>query len=189
MVGKVAVRTVVIAKKVEALTIDELINLYALSNEANGKSPKTIAWYRDMLTQFSAYLITKEYHSYLSAFGTDKVKGYILYLQHKPRFKGHPYTPAQSKPLSPKTVQGHVRALRAFSSWLHSDGHTVENRLKNLKLPKAPVTVMEPLTPEEIKNIIASINKGSPTGVRNHTLFVTLLDTGMRASGAIQEIA
>jgi len=184
VVGKVAVKTLVITKKVEALIIDELISRYAVSNEAGGKSPRTIAWYNDMLAQFSAYLNTKQHTSHLSAFIIETVKGYILYLQHKPKFKGHPYTPAQSKPLSPKTVQGHVRALKAFSSWLHSEGHTVENRLKNLKLPKAPVAVMEPLTPEETKAITASINKKSPTGARNHTLFVTLLDTGIRASEA-----
>jgi site-specific recombinase XerD len=166
------------------LTIDELTRRYEISNSADGKSPKTIAWYRDILTQFSAYLKTKQCTSYLSAFSIDTVRGYILYLHHKPRFKGHPYMPEQSKLLSPRTVQCHVRALRAFSSWLYSEGYTVENRLKNLKLPKAPVTVMEPLTPEEIKNIIASINKKSPTGARNYTLFVTLLDTGMRASEA-----
>jgi site-specific recombinase XerD len=181
---KAAVKTLIITKKVKAPTIGELITRYVLSNEADGKSPRTIAWYKDMLAQFSAYLKTKQYPSYLSAFSIDKVRGYILYLHHKPRFKGHPYTPAQSEPLSPKTVQGHVRALKAFSSWLYSESYTAENRLKNLKLPKAPVVVREPLTPEEIKNIIASINKKSPTGARNHTLFVTLLDTGIRASEA-----
>ena len=56
--------------------------------------------------------------------------------------------------------------------------------LKNLKLPKAPVTVMEPLTPEETKKVIASINKKSSTGTRNYAVFVTLLDSGLRASEA-----
>jgi len=181
---KVVLNTVVLTKPGKALTIDELISHHVLSNEADGKSPKTITWYRDMLTQFSLYLKTKRYPCHLSAISLDIVRGYILYLQHKPRFKGHPYTPAQSKPLSPKTVQCHVRALKAFSSWLYSEGYTEENRLKNLKIPKAPVTVIEPLTPEEIKKITASINKKSPTGTRNYALFATLLDTGLRSSEA-----
>ncbi len=42
--------------------------------------------------------------------------------------------------------------------------------------------MIEPLTPEEIKKVTVSINKKAPTGVRNHTIFVTLLDTGLRAS-------
>jgi len=54
----------------------------------------------------------------------------------------------------------------------------------NLKLPKAPVTLIEPLTPEEIKTVITNINKNSAAGIRNHVILVTLLDTGLRASEA-----
>ncbi len=170
--------------KTVALTIDELTSRYALSNQADGKSPKTIAWYRDILSQFSAYLKTERYPCHLSAISLDIVRGYVLYLRHKPKFKGHPFTPTQTDYLSPRTVQCHVRALKAFSSWLHAEGYTPENRLKNLKIPKASVTVIEPLTPEEIKKITASINKKSPTGTRNYALFTTLLDTGLRVSEA-----
>jgi site-specific recombinase XerD len=74
--------------------------------------------------------------------------------------------------------------LKAFSSWLYAEDYTPANRLKNLKIPKAPVKVIEPLTPEEIKKVTASINKKSPTGTRNYALFATLLDTGLRASEA-----
>lgn len=181
---KVVPNTVVLTKPRRALTIDELISRYALSNQADGKSLKTIAWYRDILNQFSAYLKTERYPCHLSAISLDIVRGYVLYLRHKPKFKGHPFTPTQADYLSPRTVQCHVRALKAFSSWLYAEGYTPENRLKNLKIPKAPVAVVEPLTPEEIKKVTASINKKSPTGTRNYALFATLLDTGLRASEA-----
>ncbi|MFC2032901.1 tyrosine-type recombinase/integrase [Chloroflexota bacterium] len=176
--------TVLPQKKASAQTIDGLVGRYEQSNIVDGKSPKTIAWYRDMLTQFSVYLKAKQYHSDPSYFNIDTVRGYVLYLRHKPKFEGHPYTPAQVKSISPKTVQCHVRALKAFSSWLYAEGYTPENRLKNLKIPKAPVTVIEPLTPEEIKKVTTSINKESPTETRNYALFTTLLDTGLRASEA-----
>jgi site-specific recombinase XerD len=112
----------------------------------------------------------------------DTIRGYILFLRHKPKFEGHPYTPVQSEPLSPKTVQCHVRALKALSSWLYAEGYTKENCLKNLKLPKAPITLMVPLALEEIKQVIKVINKRSPTGFRNYVMFTTSLDTGLRAS-------
>jgi len=181
---KVVPNTVVLTKPGRALTIDELISRYALSNQADGKSPKTIAWYRDILNQFSTYLKAERYPCHLSAISLDIVRDYVLYLRHKPKFKGHPFTPTQADYLSPRTVQCHVRALKAFSSWLYAEGHTPENRLKNLKIPKAPVTMIDPLIPEEIKKVTASINKKSPTGTRNYALFVTLLDTGLRASEA-----
>ncbi len=182
--NKVVVKTAVLTKKVETLTIKELISRHVHSNEADGKSPKTITWYRDILNQFLAYLKAERYPCHLSAISLDIVRGYVLHLRYKPKFKGHPYTPVQSNPLSPKTVQCHVRALKAFSSWLYAEDYTPANRLKNLKIPKAPVTVIEPLTPEEIKKVTANINKKSPTGTRNYSLFTTLLDTGLRASEA-----
>jgi site-specific recombinase XerD len=137
-----------------------------------------------MLKGFTRYLSANHLSRDLSAFNVDTVRNYILYLKDKPKFLSHPYTPAKEERLSPRTLQGHVRTLKAFASWLHAEGYTTENRLQSLKLPKAPATVMEPLTPEEINRIIASINRKSSSGVRNHALFVTLLDTGLRASEA-----
>jgi site-specific recombinase XerD len=99
-----------------------------------------------------------------------------------PYFEGHPYTPQQDKPVSARTVQCHVRALKAFSSWLHAEGYSTENRLKNLKLPKAPAGLVQPLTAEEIESISSVFKKESPTGFRNYPIFVTALDSGLRAS-------
>lgn len=182
MGNKVAVKTVVITKKVEAIAIDKLVSRYALSNQADGKSPSTIKWYTEILTSFSSYAKNKLHNKDTSVFTLEVVRAYILYLRQKPRFEGHPYTPQQDKPVSAKTVQCHTRALKAFSTWLHLEGITNENRLKNLKLPKVPAKLIEPLTPEEIKKISLSINKNSPAGLRNHAIFVTALDNGLRAS-------
>ncbi len=165
-----------------SLTIDELVKRYETSNTADGKSQKTIDWYTDMLGLFSKYMKAHIYSREITDFTIDNVREYVLYLRDKPKFRGHPYTPEQDEPISAGTVQCHVRALKAFSSWLFSEGYTTENRLKNLKVPKAPVRVISPLTPEEIKKIAASINKKSLTGARNNALLSIFLDTGLRAS-------
>ena len=141
-----AIKTVVLTTKVKALTIDELVSRYALSNQADGKSYSTVGWYNEILTSFSGYVKSKLGKNGLSVFTLELARGYILYLHQKPRFEGHPYTPQQDKTVSARTVQCHVRALKAFSSWLYAEGYTPENRLKNLKIPKAPVTVVEPAT-------------------------------------------
>ena len=85
--------TLVLTKTGKALTIDDLIRRYETSNRADGKSPRTIQWYTDMLTSFSHYLKEKQNQHDISAFTIDTVREYIIYLRHKPRFEGHPYTP------------------------------------------------------------------------------------------------
>jgi site-specific recombinase XerD len=163
--------------------LEELFNRYELSNSSEGKKPKTIGWYTDMLRLFLRFLKKKNLLEDISSFNIDNIRAYIVYLQHKPRFQGHPYTPQQSSTLSSKTLQCHARVLKAFSSWLYREGYTRENRLKILKLPKAEKKVMEPLTNQEKKQIISSIDMNSPTGKRNHAIFAMSIDTGLRASG------
>jgi site-specific recombinase XerD len=175
-------KTITLVKAVEEPTIGELVRRYAQSNRADGKSPKTILWYREMLNQLLEYLNARQNPSYIATFTMDTVREYILYLRQRPKFRGHPYTPEQIKLLSPRTVQCHVRALKAFSSWLFAEKYTVDNRLRNLKLPKAPANMVEPLTPEEVRIIISNIDKNSPSGLRNHAMLLTMLDGGFRAS-------
>lgn len=170
--------------KTETVSLDlwELIARYKISNQADGKSPRTIAWYTDMLTSFSGYTKVELQCHDLSVFNIYAVRNYIIYLRNKPKFQGHPYIPQQNKPLSPRTVQCHVRALKAFASWLCAEGYTEHNRLQNLKLPKAASKIMEPLTPQDIKMVIDSISRKSHVGERNYVILVTLLDCGLRAS-------
>jgi site-specific recombinase XerD len=170
------------SKKQTSLT--HLVNQYQLSNEVEGKSGRTIRWYSDILLAFNKWAKTKYCRDDITIFTIASVREYVYYLAHKPKFQGHPWIHKQDELLSPKTVQCHVRALKAFASWLCREAHTSENRLKNLKLPRTPSRLVEPLTPEEIKEITSSINKKSPTSTRNYALFATLLDTGLRASEA-----
>jgi site-specific recombinase XerD len=170
--------------KVARISMDELIHRYELSNRAESKSEKTISWYGDILKSFSRYLRGKGHKDDISSFDLQVIRGYLLYLKRKPKFEGHPCTPKQDRPLSSQTVRCHSRGLKAFSSWLYLEGYTSENRLKNLKLPKAPIKIVEPLTPGEIKKITTSINRNSPTGIRNYTILITMLDTGLRVSEA-----
>ena len=174
--------TEVITIRAKAVTIDELVARYAVSNQADGKSTKTIAWYTDILTQFLRYLKANGYQCTLSTFNIDIIRGYILFLRRRPRFQGHPFISPRRDLLSPKTVQCHVRVLKAVSTWLYEEEYTTANKLKNLKLPKATVRIMEPLTPEEIEKIVSSIDRRTYSGERNHAVLVTLLDSGLRAS-------
>ena len=151
--------TEVITIRVKELTIDDLVASYAVSNQADGKSTKTIAWYTDILTQFLRYLKANGYQCTLSTFNIDIIRGYILFLRRRPKFQGHPFILPRRELLSQKTVQCHVRVLKAFSTWLYEEEYTAANRLKNLKLPKATVRIMEPLTPEEIKIIRDELKK------------------------------
>jgi hypothetical protein len=92
-----------------ALTMDELISRFKLSNVADGKSEKTIEWYDDILRLSLRYLETKYPRPDLSHFNADNARAYILYLRARKKFEGHPHTLVRSDGLSPRTIQDHVR--------------------------------------------------------------------------------
>jgi len=164
------------------ITIDWFVARYAISNEAEGKSTRTISWYTDILNQFLRYLKAKGYEYFPSNFTVDVVRGYVLFLKGRPKFQGRPFMSQARGSVSPRTVQCHVRVLKAFSSWLYQEGHIDTNRLRNLRLPKAVIKLMEPLTPDEVRSIMNSIDTRLHVGQRNRAMLVTLLDTGLRAS-------
>ena len=77
----------------KALTIKEVISLYEISNQAEGKSPRTIAWYTEILLAFSNYMEVELQCCDLSALNIDTIRSYIIHLRNKPKFQGHPFTP------------------------------------------------------------------------------------------------
>ena len=150
------------------MELDKLILHFEQSNKAEAKSPKTVAWYSEMLTDFARFLTGKGGRAVLAEFNIDLVREFIIH--------------EQTRGLSPFTVQGKVRSLKAFASWLSNEGYTKENLLLNLKLPKAPANLIEPLTTAEIERLLSCQNPLTALGCRNIAILVLLLDTGLRVS-------
>lgn len=150
------------------LDLTKLISHFAQSNRAEGKSPKTVSWYTEMLFAFIKFLRANGLAAILAELNTTAARQFVI--------------SEQGRGLSPYTVQGKVRALKAFSSWLFAEGYTADNLLANVKLPKVPAKMIEPLSAGEIDVLVSAQNPLTAIGSRNIALLVTLLDTGLRES-------
>ena len=80
------------------------------------------------------------------------------------------------------TINGYARALRGFSSWLHREGYTEANILKELNPPKVRKEVIDTLNEEEMRRLLAAVDPDLPLGCRNYAMLVTFLDSGLRCS-------
>ncbi|MFC2071608.1 tyrosine-type recombinase/integrase [Chloroflexota bacterium] len=148
------------------LDLQKLITHFAQSNKAEGKSLKTISWYTEMLSDFIRFLHLVGRRMILSEFDISVVREFIIQ--------------EQERKLSPFTVQGKVRALKVFASWLFTEGYTKDHVLHNLRIPKAPINLIEPLTDVEIDQLLKYQNPLTSLGCRNISILVLLLDTGLR---------
>jgi site-specific recombinase XerD len=161
-------------------TLFELIDYYEICNRSEGKSPATVHFYSSNLRQFRLYLQQKRLPDSLDRIDIKILREYVLYLQRRKRYEGSTFTPLQAGTLASASVHAHVRALRAFYSWLVREEIITENVGKDLKPPKVIKKVITTLSDDEIRSIMASFDPSNPLDQRNQTIFMLLFDTGMR---------
>jgi len=166
------------------ILLDKLIRHYESFNRSEGKSPRTISWYSDTLRTFEGFL-KKDGSALLRDAGINQVREFILYLQEKEKWDGNGRTCSKGSRLSPFTVQGFVRSLKAFYSWLHREGYTEMNELARLRLPKTPNKLVQTLSQEEIRQILGCLNPLTAVGTCDIVIFMTFIDTGLRCSELI----
>lgn len=119
--------------------LDRLLDGYRLSCLAEARQPKTVAWYGQKLSYFKQYLVSTNHSLDVTTIGADDIRAFLTHLRTEVKKDAlNPYKPAQTGHLSPLTVQGYARTLKAFLSWLVRDEHIVSNPMKLVKMPKAP---------------------------------------------------
>lgn len=161
------------------ITIPVLAERFLATKQTEGLSGNTIRWYRMILTHFDRFLKDNR----LQALSIDHAREFIAHLQARDtRFEKHPTSKPKEGGLSPHTVAGYVRGIKAFSSWLNEEGYTGSNLFLRLKRPKVPQKMVEVLTDEEIQRMVACINPNTFLGARLLAIVLLLLDTGIRAS-------
>ena len=148
--------------------LDKLVLHFCQCMKAEGKSPATIRWYSEMIRSFVSFLLAVDKEPVLGEFTLECARDFIIH--------------EQERQVSPYTVQTKARALKGFSSWLFCEGYIVENVLALLKIPKAPIKLIKPLTTEEINLLVSVQNPLTAIGSRNLAILITFLGTGIRES-------
>ena len=130
--------------KTESLELANLIEGFKLSCQTEGKSAKTIEWYICFLTRFMHFLELSEMPTHASQIDKNHIRAFIRHLQIEAK------VPRTNRSLSAATLQGYVRTLKAFFSWLEREGYVTANVMTRIPIPKAPAKVVNTFTMEQI---------------------------------------
>lgn len=163
------------------LTLSAALESFLLEDRA----PSTRVAYRRTIGQALAFfgperdadLVTRE-----------DVLRYVSHLRERTtRYADHPRRPTLEGPLSPATVQKHVKTLTSFFGWMVEQGIRPDNPAANLKLKRyrrAPGE-SKAATPEELQAILKVAEAKAALGQPKHlAIFLFLCDTGCRAGEA-----
>jgi site-specific recombinase XerD len=165
---------------ISSVPFGKLLAEYRLSLEAMNRSCKTIPWYVEILQRYFAFLDSNSLLKPIQQLATHEIKLYILHLANANRWANHPNVKKAKGKLSPYSVQGHVRAIKAFWGWLEREGYIASNPLAKLPLPKVPDKPVSILSSEQINKLITQIDRSTPKGARYYAILFLLLDTGIR---------
>jgi len=154
-------------------TFKEAIYLFVKDCEIRNLRPQTIQYY---MNEFKAFLNS------LSAQGINiaELKLYnmteehikenvILYMKN---YKGNRIV----------SINTRLRALRSFFNFLYKHKHIPKNPMENIKLLKDRKTVIATFTKEQLKNLFRQPNLKTFTGVRDYTIMMLMLETGIRVN-------
>jgi site-specific recombinase XerD len=165
--------------------VENLFKEYSLYLQALGRSEKTMSWYLQILNRFFAFLESNQEPDDISRIDRKVITRYILHLRESPRWPGKNFIGNDSGNLSPFSIQGHVRALKAFFSWLQNEGYIEKNPLLKYHLPEVPDKIIRVINPQDFDELLNHIDRKNPVGDRYYCLLLLLFDTGMRISEAV----
>ncbi len=162
--------------KASVLDLENLIQGFKLSCQTEGLSPKTTEWYVSFTTRFVRFLQSRDFPTNLENISKTHVRDFIRYLQVEAR------TPYSDKPLSPATVQGYVRSLKAFFAWTEKEEYSDGNIMRKIPVPKAPLKVINTFTNEQFIKLVELCRRDNGYGDRNLAILLLMLDSGLRVS-------
>ncbi len=167
-------------------SIKLLIEEYTLNLEAGNRSQKTILWYLDILDNFFfKYLPSQGIIKPIDKLGREEVRSYIKHLQGSNRWPNRVHQDKDFGKLSSYTIQGKIRALKAFWGWLFKEEHIDSNPLAGLPLPTVDRSLIVILTKGQILQLLRAIDRHTSLGARNYIILLLLIDTGVRISELI----
>jgi site-specific recombinase XerD len=158
-------------------SIDEFI----LAKQVEGKTPATLAFYRQNLERYLWWRKSQRLSQDLESVTTNELRLFLAYVQtQKSRWGAE--SNSSRKPASMATVDAYWRALQSLLAWLVTEGTISKdlNPLSKIPRPKVPVKVIEDIPLSLILKAMASWDPNTFLGARNQAILMILLDTGIR---------
>lgn len=153
----------------EITTISGLYAKFLLEQKFRNNSKRTLEYYEENLTRFFEWLGSDD----ILSLSTDKWKEYGVYLRNTA-------TKRNGDKYSESSIQGFMRAIKAFYNFGIEQGVLDDNIFRQLKLPKAHNKEERILDDDEITALFKCIDCTTQTGLRNKCFIALMLDSGLR---------
>ncbi len=146
----------------------ELADTFLIFCRSRGLAKRTIETYGCALQSLGGFL-------------RDQTKGEVPTKHHLRAYTDH----LLDRRLSRSTISIQLRAIRVFCNWLEREGLVEVNPFIGVDIPRLPRSLPRSLDSRQIAKLVAACRRNTWAGIRNHTMVLTFIDTGVRLSELI----
>lgn len=147
---------------------DELMHAFLREQRLKKLSKYTIEYYQRELTKFMHTIEKFGYTTRLRRLNDHLIRDVFVKYMYEKRNAKH------------ATVDATMRALKAFLNWAVGKGVIESSPLVNIDIGKPRPRQIETFTREQIREILKQPDLKMFVGLRDYTIMLTLLETGVR---------
>ncbi len=151
--------------------LNELAQTYLTACDVEGKARSTIRGYRESLTRLQDVGVRLNFPAEVEAFTVQHVYAFLGALRERGASRAYQH-------------RLH-REVKAFFSWCKRFDVITENVFARVPLVKLEQQIVQPFSTDDVRRLLAAINRGVRAGTRNYALVLFLLYTGVRASECV----
>lgn len=168
-VGTVLKSTSTTTKHIE-WDFDTAEQMFIREQKLRHLSSRTIEWHQENLHTVKVFLERQGISTAPKLITTKVLKeNYILHM-------------LETLSLSPVTINGRIRTLRAFFAYLVDEAVLDRNPAQTLLPLKTRKTIIETFSLDQVRALLGAANRTTFTGLRDYTIMLLLLETGVRVS-------
>ena len=169
----------------EEIGLRELVDGLLFSLQAEGRSARTVEYYRDRLRLFLDYAREKGWADSSDAIDSHRVREFLSWTGS--RICEHHVSSGtrRLRKARPTTAWPYYRCLRRLFNWAVAEGYVASSPLATIHFRPPPEAPIEGYNIDELKRLLAvrdlDIKTGARfTGIRNKAMLLLFIDSGLR---------
>jgi len=174
-----------VKKNEKGIGLQELVDGLLFSLQAEGRSIRTIGYYRDLLCPLLDYAHTNGWHEGLGSLDSHRIREFLSWVGSRSQEYAIGNGTKRVRKAKPSTAWPYYRALRRLFNWAVEEGYLKSSPLSTIHFKPPPEPLVEGYTLEVLRRLLAvcdlDVRTGARfTGIRNRAMLLLFVDSGLR---------
>ncbi|ABO50641.1 phage integrase family protein [Desulforamulus reducens MI-1] len=154
------------------MTNEQMVKMFLIYQESRNLSPRTLEWYKYITAKFINYCNDNDIQ--IDSLKTPEARQWVNWLQKgsETQYKGN-------------SINCHIRAIKTMFNYFMEDEYIDKNPFHKVSKIKVDNTIIHTFEPDEIKKMLAQLNKNTFYDLRDNLMLRIMYDCGLRVSEII----